>query len=136
MLRDYTTYLIKNQLKNLSDRKAQKLVRTIDRHLLRVFAIEDRFEVSHLLPGIRKRRYGSRFGLTAQSQRGTKSITLHEAITNVQSDMRFKTEAETVEALETYLRAHLSVMSATARLQFAQACPDDLLRVYLRVLNS
>ncbi|MCC7543132.1 hypothetical protein IT415_00240 [bacterium] len=136
MLRDYTTYLIKNQLTNVSDRKAQKLVRTIDRYLMLVFAAEDRFEVAHLLPGIRKRRYGSRFGLTAQSYQGASSLTWHEVVQKVQSEMHFKTEEEAIQALETYLRAHLSVMSATARLQFAQACPDDLLRVYLRVLNS
>lgn len=136
MLRDYTTYLIKNQLRDMSDRKAQKLVRVIDQNIMRLFAIEDRFEIGYLLPGMRKRHYGSRFGLTAQAQKGAKPLTWHEAVQRVRADMRFKTDEQAINAFETYLKAHLSVMSATARLRFAQACPDDLLRVYLRVLNS
>ncbi|TXG76162.1 hypothetical protein E6P97_04010 [Patescibacteria group bacterium] len=136
MLRDYTTYLIKNQFRDLSDRKAQKLVRVIDQNIMRLFALEDRFEIGYLLPGMRKRRYGSRFGLTIQAQKGAKSLTWHEVVQRVRSDMHFKSDEQTIAALETYLKAHLSVMSATARLRFAQACPDDLLRVYLRVLNS
>ena len=136
MLRDYTTYLLKAQLRDLSDRKVQKLVRAIDKNLMRAFDVQDRFEIAHIIPGMRKRRFGVNFGLTARSLDHSKALSWSEVVARVQSDMHFKTEAQTVEMIEAYLKAHLSVMSATARLRFAQACPDELLRVYLRVLNS
>ncbi len=136
MLRDYTTYLLKAQLTSLSERKVQRLVRVIDKNLLRAFDVQDRFEVAHILPGMRKRRFGAKFGLTARGLDHSASLSWGEVVSRVKSDMHFKTEAETVTMIEAYLKAHLSVMSATARLRFAQACPDELLRVYLRVLNT
>ncbi|MEI7818832.1 MAG: hypothetical protein WCI47_01805 [bacterium] len=136
MLSDYSTFLMKSQLKGMSDRKALKAMRALDRWLILVFDVSDRAMIQRFLPGYRQRTFGARFGVTPSALSVRPSVSWDEAKQEIMHSLRIKDEAIFADLVDTYLRVHLSVMPVSSRLQFAQACPDDLLRAYLRVVQE
>jgi|GEM_PF-4756969 len=139
MLADYTTFLVKSQLGKVSDRRAEKVMKSLDRAILAVFEPADRQLVERLLPGFTARRYGKKFGLSQLSLRRSE---LHPAqawdssLSTLQRELGLKSAAQAATIVDNYIKAHVSLMSAQSRLQLTRVAPDSLLRAYLRVIDA
>jgi len=139
MLADYTTFLVKSQLGKVSDRRAEKVMKSLDRSIIGVFDSADRQLVERLLPGFTARRYGKKFGL---SQLGLRRDELNPAqawdtmLTRLQRELGLKSISQVSALVDAYLKAHISLMSARSRLQLTRVAPDSLLRAYLRVIET
>lgn len=134
MYNDYATILLKQYSSATSERSASHAMRVLDRHILELFPSEQRELVQQLLPGLTRRRLGARFGLTRKLPTG-EALDYTILLDKVRRELSLTDEAEAQSMFDAYLKAHLSLMTNSTRLQFASLCEGDVLRSYLRTVD-
>lgn len=134
MHNDYATILLKQYSSASNERSAAHAMRVLDRHILEAFPAEKREVVQQLLPGLTRRRLGARFGLTRKLPTG-EALAYPVLIDKIRRELSLTDETEAQSMFDAYLKAHLSLMTNSTRLQFASLCEGDILRSYLRTVD-
>lgn len=132
---DFTTELLRRYAGPMSARRASKIISSLDRTLIQLFPVSQRAGIRQIMPGMAGRRMGSRFGITPHALRSERIISWTQALQIIKDDLNL-TSAMTVSLIDAYLKAHITLMPTQARLSFAEASPDDLVRAYLRALED
>lgn len=135
MSHDYATILLKQYSSASSEAAAARGMRVLDRHILEAFPAENREVVQQLLPGLTRRRLGGRFGVTRKLPEG-QAISYPDFLERIRKDLSLTDTAEASSLMDAYMKAHLSLMTTSSRLQFASLCEGDMLRSYLRSVET
>lgn len=132
---DFTTQLLRRYAGPMSARRAEKIMAGLDRTLIQLFPASQRPSIRQIMPGMAGRRMGARFGLTPKALRTEQVMSWTKAIETIKDELHV-TQSMAYELIDAYLKAHLTLMPAQARLTFAESSPDDLMRAYLRALEA
>lgn len=135
MYHDYATILLKQHANVASERTASSAMKVLDRRILEIFNSSDRELAQQLLPGMTRRRLGNRFGLRRPVPKGD-AIDYATFLENIRKDLGLTDESEAEMYFDAYMKSHMSLMTNSARLEFATICQDDVLRAYLRAVES
>lgn len=135
MYHDYATILLKQHANVASERTAAHAMKVLDRHVLELFTSDTREFAQQLLPGITRRRLGNRFGLHRPVPKGD-SIAYTAFLEKIRKDLGLTDESEAEMYFDAYLQSHMSLMTNSARLEFASICEGDVLRAYLRAVDA
>jgi len=135
MTGDYATDLFRRYAGNMSERRATQTMKTLDRTMIQLFAQPEREAIRHLLPGLERRMPERSFGLTPKSLRSQTVISWNQALTQLREDLRITTVIAE-DLFDAYLKAHVTLMTPRARLSFTEVSSDDLVRAYLRAIES
>lgn len=132
---DFTTSLLRRYAGPMSARRAEKVMRSLDRSLIQLFPSSQRASIRQIMPGMASRRMGARFGIAPKALRSEQVLTWNAALDQIKQDLHV-TQAMAIGLIDAYLKAHITLMPAQARLSFTEASPDDLVRSYLRALEA
>lgn len=135
MYHDYATILLKQHANVASERTAAHAIKVLDRHVLELFSSANREFAQQLLPGMNRRRLGNRFGVHRPVPKGD-SIEYGTFLERVRKDLGLTDDSEAEMYLDAYMQSHLSLMTNSARLEFATICEGDVLRAYLRAVDA
>lgn len=135
MYHDYATILLKQHANVASERTAAHAMKVLDRRVLELFSTEKRDLAQQLLPGLNRRRLGSRFGLHRPVPKGD-AVMYDIFLDRVRKDLGLTDNSEAEMYFDAYMRSHINLMTNSARLEFATVCEGDVLRAYLRAVDS
>ncbi|MDQ5944052.1 MAG: hypothetical protein QG658_118 [Patescibacteria group bacterium] len=135
MHHDYATILLKQHANVASERTAAHAMKVLDRHVLELFSSDMRDFAQQLLPGMTRRRLGNRFGLHRPVPKGD-SIEYSAFLDKIRKDLGLTDQSEAEMYFDAYMQSHMSLMTNSARLEFASICEGDVLRAYLRAVDA
>lgn len=135
MYHDYATILLKQHANVASERTAAHAMKVLDRRILELFEVNSREFAQQLLPGMNRRRLGGRFGLRRPVPKAN-AIDYLTFLEHVRKDLGLTDDSEAEMYFDAYMQSHISLMTNSARLEFATICTGDVLRAYLRAVDA
>lgn len=135
MHHDYATILLKQHANVASESTAAHAMKVLDRHVLELFGTDSREFAQQLLPGMTRRRLGNRFGLHRPVPKGD-TVSYTTFLEKIRKDLGLTDDSEAEMYFDAYMQSHMSLMTTSARLEFATICEGDVLRAYLRAVDA
>ena len=132
---DLVTNLFTQNSDILTPRRSQSVLKLIDRKFGLLFEADSRLSLIQIWPGLSLPGFGAKFGTTPSAQSSKPKLSWTDLLNLIQREAKLSSDEESQALLDSYIKAHVAIMSPQTRLNFVSLCPDEVLRSYLRVIG-